>query len=124
MLIVKSPFADNLYTEMLLRVKDNPCLCKISDIFEIVFFETSPEVTGVVQNWNLVDLDRRVPAGAGGNYFHYKYGLITITHQENDLYVINSLKMFVHGDGWVPVIENKEYIDIVEEEEPGWLKNM
>ena len=32
--------------------------------------------------------------------------------------------MFVNGDGWVPVIENKEYIDIVEEEEPDWLKNM
>lgn len=124
MLIVKAAFADNLYTEMLLEVKDNPCLCKISNIFEIVFFESIPEVTGIVHNCNSVDIDNRVPAGAGGEYFHYKYGLITIAHQADDLYIIENLKMFVHGDGWVPVIENKEYVDIIEKEEPDWLKNI
>lgn len=80
-------------------------------------------MTGIVNEWNIKDIDERVPAGVGGKYTHYKHGLITISHQIDDLYIIESLKMFVRGEGWINVIENKEYVDLIEEEEPDWLKN-
>ena len=124
MLSVKVQFENNLYTKMLLETRDNPCLCKIYENFEIIFFESIPEMTGIVNEWNIKDIDERVPAGVGGKYIHYKHGLITISHQTDDLYIIESLKMFVRGEGWINVIENKEYVDLIEEEEPDWLKNL
>lgn len=124
MLIVKAQFEDNLYTEMILETIDNPCLCKISDKFEIVFLESIPETIGIVEKWDLRDIDLRIPAGVGGEYNHLKYGLITIKHQKEDLYIIQNLKMFVRGQGWMTLIENTQYTEIMVQDEPEWLKNL
>lgn len=57
MLSVKVQFENNLYTKMLLETRDNPCLCKIYENFEIIFFESIPEMTGIVNEWNIKDID-------------------------------------------------------------------
>ncbi len=124
MLELTASFSDNLYTEMILEADRMPCLCKISRIFEIEFLVANPQVIGVVEDWNHRDIDMRVPAGAGGKYTHYSYGLISISKKETDRYIIENLSIFVLGMGWIEVIESREYTNIIEVEEPDWLKNM
>lgn len=124
MLKVQIDFEDNLYTQMLLESEKVPCLCKISDNFYIDFLESVPQVTGRVLNWRHVDIDLRVPAGAGGKYLHYKYGLITISDKQGNIYIIEELEMFVLGGGWISVIKGRDYTNVPEVEEPDWLKNL
>ncbi|NUE94721.1 hypothetical protein, partial [Acinetobacter seifertii] len=87
MLEVIVNFEDNLYTKKILEVNDIPCVCKISSTFEIEFLEAVPQVTGKVLNWNHKDIDARVPAGAGGEYIHDKFGMISISKLDNNLYI-------------------------------------
>ncbi|MCG8284445.1 hypothetical protein ACG9XY_06835 [Acinetobacter seifertii] len=125
MLEVIVNFEDNLYTKKILEVNDIPCVCKISSTFEIEFLEAVPQVTGKVLNWTHKDIDARVPAGAGGEYIHDKFGMISISKLDNNLYIIEKLSMFeLWSGGWIKVIENREYVDIIAEEEPDWLKNL
>ncbi|WP_212511120.1 hypothetical protein [Acinetobacter seifertii] len=125
MLEVIVNFEDNLYTKKILEVNDIPCVCKISSTFEIEFLEAVPQVTGKVLNWNHKDIDARVPAGAGGEYIHDKFGMISISKLDKNLYIIEKLSMFeLWSGGWIKVIENREYVDIIAEEEPDWLKNL
>lgn len=125
MLEVIVNFEDNLYTKKILEVNDIPYVCKISSTFEIEFLEAVPQVTGKVLNWNHKDIDARVPAGAGGEYIHDKFGMISISNLDNNLYIIEKLSMFeLWNGGWIKVIENREYVDIIAEEEPDWLKNL
>lgn len=124
MLEVEVDFPNNLYTQMILESEKVPCLCKISKGFFIDFLESYPQVTGKVLNWNFRDIDLRTPAGAGGEYLHYKYGLITISYKQDNVYIIDDLEMFSLGCGWGRIIENRNYADIPEVEEPDWLKNL
>ncbi|MBZ6532280.1 hypothetical protein [Acinetobacter seifertii] len=125
MLEVIVNFEDNLYTKKILEVNDIPCVCKISSTFEIEFLEAVPQVTGKVLNWTHKDIDARVPAGTGGEYIHDKFGMISISKLDNNLYIIEKLCMFeLWSGGWIKVIENREYVDIIAEEEPDWLKNL
>lgn len=124
MLEVQVKFENNLYTEMMLETKRVPCLCRISDKFYIDFLESIPSVTGQVINWKLEDIDKRVPAAAGGKYLHHKYGLITLVHIRENIYVIETLEMFARGIGWVQIIDHREYAAIPKVEEPDWLKDL
>jgi len=125
MLEVNVHFEDNLYTKKILEVNDIPCVCKISSTFEIEFLEAVPQVTGKVLNWTHKDIDARVPAGAGGDYTHYNFGIISISKLDNNLYIIEKLSMFdLWSGGWIKVIENREYVELIAEEEPDWLKNL
>ena len=93
MLKVTVNFDDNLYTKKILEVNNVPCLCKISSTFEIDFLEAIPQVTGKVLNWNHKDIDARIPAGAGGDYTHYKFSMISISKMDKNLYIIASLEL-------------------------------
>lgn len=124
MLEVEVDFPNNLYTQMILESEKVPCFCKISKDFLIDFLESYPQVTGKVLNWNFRDIELRTPAGAGGEYLHYKFGLITISYKQDNVYIIDDLEMFSLGWGWGKIIENRNYADIPEVEEPDWLKNL
>ncbi|CAM9350901.1 hypothetical protein [Acinetobacter bereziniae] len=125
MLKVNVNFDDNLYTKKILEVNNVPCLCKISSTFEIDFLEAIPQVTGKVLNWNHKDIDARIPAGAGGDYTHYKFSMISISKMDKNLYIIEKLSMFdLWSGGWINIIENREYTELIEEGEPDWLKNL
>ena len=88
MLQVQAKFEDDLHTENMLKTSQIPCLCKIAEKFEIDFLVAYPQVTGLVIGWDYKEIDLRVSAGAGGEYLHYKYGLITISKLEDDLHKI------------------------------------
>lgn len=124
MLEIEVDFPDNLYTTMMLETEKVPCLCKISKDFLIDFLESYPQVSGKVLNFNLRDIDLRTSAGAGGKYLHYKYGLITLSYKKDNIYIIDDLEMFARGSGWQKIIQNRNYADIPEVEEPDWLKNL
>jgi hypothetical protein len=124
MLQVQVKFVDDLHTENMLKTAQIPCLCKIAKNFEIVFLVAYPQVTGIVTGWDYKELALRVGAGAGGEYLHYNYGLLTISKLKDDSYIIENLSMFESGSGWLPVIENRQYSFVPEVEEPDWLKNM
>ncbi|HFF2653655.1 TPA: hypothetical protein ACGCCX_001525 [Acinetobacter nosocomialis] len=124
MLQVHAKFEDDLHTENMLKTSQIPCLCKIAEKFEIHFLVAYPQVTGFVTGWEYKEIDLRVSAGAGGEYLHYKYGLITLSKLEKDLYIIENLSMFESGSGWLPVVENREYSHVAEVEEPDWLKDL
>lgn len=89
-----------------------------------IFLVTYPQVIGLVTGWEYKEIDLRVSADAGGEHLHYKYGLITISKLEDDLYIIENLSMFESGSGWLPVVESREYSHVPEVEEPDWLNNM
>jgi hypothetical protein len=124
MLEIEIDFPNNLYTTMILESEKVPCLFKISQEFLIDFLVSYPQVSGKVLNFNLRDIDLRTPAGAGGEYLHYKYGLITISYKQDNIYIIDNLEVFSMGCGWQTVIENRNYADIPEVKEPDWLKNL
>jgi len=125
MLKILAEFEDNLYTEKLLEVEKVPCLCRISKIFEIDFLVANPQSTGIVTNWNHKDIDLRIPAGAGGKYTHYSYGLITLLKEQTGIYIIKNLEMFdLWENGWKQIIQDCEYTDVPEVEEPDWLREL
>ncbi|WP_151800064.1 hypothetical protein [Acinetobacter nosocomialis] len=124
MLEIEVNFPDNLYTQMIFESKKLPCLCKISKEFFIDFLVSHPQVSGKVLNWKFRDIDLRIPAGAGGEYLHYKYGLITISNKQDNIYIIDDLEMFALGFGWGKIIENRNYADVPKVEEPDWLKQL
>lgn len=102
-------FPKNMITQELLGQVRIPCLCKVSDKFEIHFFNTIPESDGVVEDWDRRELELRAVAGAGGQYTHYAHGLITIKGAPDGAFRIVDLEMFYTTFGWCPVIIDGEY---------------
>ena len=112
----------NAYKEMLLSTPKNPCLCKIGELFEIEFLDLDPICRGKVFNYDLDDITQRIPGRAGGKYFYYQYALISLLHKEENIYFINECELFISGEGWLPLIKNFNYVDIVISKEPDWLQ--
>jgi hypothetical protein len=126
MLVLFAVLPTNIYAEEVLMSENVPCLCKVkfNDSFEIELLTIEPTVTGIVKGWTSDDIDARTPASVGGEYTHYKYGLITLSQIEENTFKIENLSMFLNFVGWRPIIENGEYTDPKQfwDEEPGWLK--
>ncbi|WP_075675003.1 hypothetical protein [Stenotrophomonas sp. TD3] len=113
-------FPDNLASEDLINQERIPCLCKVADCFEVVIFDSSPEVTGVIEEWDRRELALRAVAGAGGKYSHYARGLITIRPVSLGLYDVIDLQFFYASMGWCPVIRDGEYAPPLSYEGDGW----
>ncbi|WP_074924326.1 hypothetical protein [Delftia lacustris] len=104
-------FPQNLITVDLLKQKQIPCLVRISNEFEVIFFDTVPDVSGIVYGWDRDELERRAVASGGGEYTHSARSLITLMREENDIYQIVDLKMFYRSFGWCAVVKNGQYAD-------------
>ncbi|MDK1397490.1 hypothetical protein [Pseudomonas protegens] len=102
-------FPEDLRTEQLLRQVRIPCLCKISENFEICFSDTVPESSGIVLEWDRKELESRAVAGGGGQYTHYANSLITLKDVGSGVYQIIDLDMFYTRFGWCEVLKNGEY---------------
>lgn len=72
MFILDLKLPNNLHSEMMLECENIPCLVRINSIFNIDFFETVPHISGQVLEWSWSELNKRVPAGSGGEYMYYK----------------------------------------------------
>jgi len=102
-------FPKNMISEMLLENEKIPCICKISDKFEIYFSDTVPDVTGIVTDWDRKELELRAVAGAGGKYTHFSNSLITLNKIGDDSYNIIYLSIFYVNFGWCDVLIDGEY---------------
>ncbi len=75
---LKIDFPENLITDDLLKQEQIPCVCKISNEFEIYFSDTVPKSAGLVLDWDRQELELRAVAGGGGEYTHHANSLITL----------------------------------------------
>jgi len=111
MFILDLKLPNNLHSEMMLECENIPCLVRKNSIFNIDFFETVPHISGQVLEWSWSELNKRVPAGSGGEYMYYKRSLITLERIDKDHFKILDLSMFLNGIGWCKVIENSIYAE-------------
>ncbi|MCX2546627.1 hypothetical protein [Pseudomonas sp. COW5] len=102
-------FPENMITDELLKHERIPCICMVSNKFEISFSVTVPESTGLVSGWDRTELDLRAVAGAGGQYTHYAQSLITLEKVDDGVYKIIDLEMFNRLFGWCAVLQGGEY---------------
>ncbi|HFF6214078.1 hypothetical protein I5U05_003540 [Stenotrophomonas maltophilia] len=99
----------NMRDDQLLKQERIPCLCKISNEFEVSFSDSVPGMAGIVTGWDRNELELRAVAGGGGQYTHYANGLITLMELEPGVYNIVALDMFYASFGWCVVLKDGEY---------------
>lgn len=102
-------FPKNLVTESLLRQKKIPCLCRIGKNFEILFQHPLPEALGTVEGWDIEEVLKRAPAGAGGQYTYYSFSAVTLREIKSNLYQIIDWDLFNRSVGWCHILVNGEY---------------
>lgn len=125
-MILNINFPDNLIVESLLSLGEIPCVCKIRGglSFEIEFLYPLPEAAGFVENWNVDDINKRAPAGAGGKYTHYCFGQIELKKIHENEYQVVNLKFFSEYRGWLGILSNSKLCEEYQSEEPDWLKEL
>ena len=108
--LLKIEFPDNLRTESLIKQANIPCLCKIGKKgFEIEFRDPQQHTVGLIETWDMQEINNRSPAGAGGEYIHYSDGLITLEPIHQDCFEVIGLDFFCGSSGWHPIIRDKKY---------------
>lgn len=108
-MILNIKFPQNLIAENLVVQERIPCLCKVSDKFEILFQSPLLVAEGTVIDWDRKKLEQRALAGAGGAYTHCASGLITLKKIEPDKFSVYELLLFYADFGWCPVIVDGDY---------------
>ena len=64
-------------------------------------------IVALIGRARLHDINARVPVGAGGEYLHYSFALLTLRRVEEDCYLIHDLSFFKRmSPGWFPVVED------------------
>lgn len=106
-LILRAQFPEDRFVAEILSLPKIPCICKIGQgKFLIEFLEPLFEAIGEVVDFDLNDINGRVPVGAGGEYLHYSFALITLRRVEVDEYLIHDLAFFKRmSPGWFPIVE-------------------
>ena len=102
-------FPQNMVTKDLLGQVEIPCLCKVSDKFEVHFFDSTPESDGLIVEWDRRELELRAVPGVGGEYSHHALGLITIREVSEGTYEVVDLELFSSMFGWCPVMISGQY---------------
>jgi hypothetical protein len=117
----------NLRVEGMLGQKNIPCLCRIGGGkgFELAFQNPLPEAIGRVEGWDCALIDERAPAGAGGQYTHYCFGVVTLKRVEANLYSIVDLSFFQEAyPGWFPIVTDGAWSTPAPQKTPEELAEM
>jgi hypothetical protein len=72
----------------------------------LLFQAPLPQAQGHVEGWTHKDIDARAPAGAGGEYTHYCFGMVTLNKTKEHLFNIVDLAFFSDTLGWFPVMDD------------------
>lgn len=108
-MLLKIQLPDNLVVQGLLVQKNIPCFCRVRGTsFELLFQGPLPQAVGVVEGWTHKVIDDRAPAGAGGEYTHYCFGMVTLKKAEENVFDIVDLSFFESTIGWCPILEKGE----------------
>lgn len=100
---------NDLTSQNLVRQKDIPCVCKVSNVFELELLSPHLNIGGIVEGWSANEIAARVPAGGGGRYTHVRYGLVTLQESGVGVLEVRSLSMFYEAYGWLPVVAKGYY---------------
>lgn len=117
----------NLRSEGMLGQKNIPCFCRIGGGkgFDLLFQQPLPEATGRVEGWDCALIDERAPAGAGGQYTHYCFGVVTLERVDVNVYRIIDLSFFQEiYPGWFPIITGGEWSTPVPRKTPEEIAEM
>ena len=80
-MILNIRFPDNLDTEILLEKGDIPCVCRVSNIFEVEFIRPLNTIAlGTVDEWDLREIGYRVPGRGGGKYIYHNFAKISLNY--------------------------------------------
>jgi hypothetical protein len=109
MMRLKIQLPNNLIVKELVKQKNIPCLLRVASEFEVVFQDPLPGVIGTIEGWDRQALEGRAEAGAGGQYTHYAFGMISIENIGQNEYQIIDLSMFFEVHGWCPILMGGEY---------------
>lgn len=96
-------------TGSLVEQNDIPGMIQVSEKFELVFSVVEPVSIGVVERWDRDCFEKRALAGAGGEYTHYRPGIVTLNKVVNGVYKIIDLSIFYNDFGWCPILLNEDY---------------
>ena len=108
-MLLKVQFPDNLVVKNLLEQKNIPCFCRIRGLsFQLLFQNPLPIAVGDVDDWTSKEIDDRSPAGAGGEYTHYCFGMVTLEQVGAHIFNIVDLSFFGGNNGWCPIVEGGE----------------
>lgn len=108
-MLLKIQLPDNLVVKSLLEQKNIPCFCRVRGTsFELLFQGPLPQATGVVEDWTHKVIDDRAPAGAGGEFTHYCFGMVTLKKAEEHVFDIVDLSFFESTTGWCPIMTSGE----------------
>lgn len=67
---------------------------------------------GNVEGWTQKVIDERAPAGAGGEYTHYCFGMVTLKRAGEHVFDIVDLSFFKSTIGWCPFMANGELCEV------------
>lgn len=96
---------DSIGIQDALRQKNMPCFCRIKgSVFQMVFQEPLFDSEGTVEEWVQEVIDRRAPAGAGGEYTHHCYGMVSLKNLEENFFEITDLSFFKNPFGWCQIL--------------------
>jgi hypothetical protein len=100
-------FPNNLSTAEMLKVRRIPCLCSIDgEDFNIAFQPPLPDVSGKVCGWTPSIISERAPAGVGGQYTYFCFGMVSLVQKQETMYRIVDLYFFDRNYGWCGIVEN------------------
>lgn len=114
-MLLKIQLPDNLVVQSLLEQNNIPCFCRIrGSSFELLFQDPLPQATGNVDGWTHKIIDDRAPAGAGGEYTHYCFGMVTLKQSGEHVFDIMDLSFFKSTIGWCPIMVGGELCEVRE----------
>lgn len=108
-MLLKIQLPDNLVVQSLLEQKNIPCVCRVNGVsFQLLFQDPLPQATGDVEGWTQKVIDDRAPAGAGGEYTHCCFGMVTLKRAGEHVFEIEDLSFFESTIGWCPIMASSE----------------
>lgn len=114
-MLLKIQLPDNLVVQSLLEQKNIPCFCRVrGSSFELLFQDPLPQAVGIVEGWTHRVIDDRAPAGAGGMYTHYCFGMVTLKQAGENVFNILDLSFFESAIGWSPIMAGGELCEVRE----------
>lgn len=122
-MLLKIQLPDNLVVQGLIEQKNIPCFCRVRGTsFEILFQDPLPQALGNVEGWTQKMIDDRAPAGAGGNYTHYCFGMVSLKKAAEDVFEIMDLSFFESTNGWCPIMKGGELCEAMQWNTPEELE--
>ena len=69
------------------------------------------QTRGQVTGYDLKEIEKRAPAGAGGEFIYFNEGLVSLSPLGGESYAIINLAIFDESVGWCPILQDCRYAE-------------